>query len=57
MEKCTHDIIFQKQKKNLFDQSVKNDMRTYYNIRKTGTGQRDDYTTVCLLDYDYSKRI
>ena len=42
MEKCTHDIVFQKQKKKLFDQSVKSDMRTYGNIRKTGTGQIDD---------------
>ena len=33
-------------------------MRTYDNIPKTGTCQRDDYnTTVCLLDYNYLKRI
>ena len=31
--------------KNLFDQPVKNDLRTYDNIRKTATGQGDDYTT------------
>ena len=24
---------------------------TYKNIRKTATGQADDYTTGCLLDY------
>ena len=23
------------------------------NIRKTATGQGDDYPTICLLDYDY----
>ena len=34
----------------LFDQPVKNDQRTYYNIRKITTGQGDDYTTGCLLD-------
>ena len=28
-------------------------MRTYYNIRKISTGQGDDYTTGCLLDYNY----
>ena len=39
--------------KNLFDQSVKDDMRTYENIQKTATGQEDDYTTGCLLDYPY----
>ena len=25
------------------------------NIRKTATGQRDDYTTGCLLNYAYFK--
>ena len=38
---------------NLFDQSVKDDMRAYENIQKTATGQEDDYTTGCLLDYPY----
>lgn len=33
---------------NFFDQSVKNDTRTYQNIRKAVTGQGDDYTTGCL---------
>ena len=32
---------------------VKSNMRTYYNIRKIATGQGDDYTTGCLLDYNY----
>ena len=35
--------------------SVKNDERTYYNIRKIATGQRNDYTTDCLLGYVYFK--
>ena len=39
--------------KNFFDQSVKNNLRTYENIRKIATGQGDDYTTGCLLDYNY----
>ena len=30
-------------------------MRTYDNIRKIATGQGDDYTTGCLLDYSYFK--
>ena len=38
--------------KNVFDQPVKSDMRTYDNIRKIATGQVDDYTTGCLLDYN-----
>ena len=36
-----------------FDQPVKNDIRRYKNIRKIATGQGDDYTTCCLLDYLY----
>ena len=41
--------------KNYFDQSVKNDKRTYDNNQMITTGQRDDYTTACLLDYIYFK--
>ena len=37
--------------KNVFDQPVKNDKVTYKNIRKIATGEGDDYTTGCLLDY------
>ena len=37
--------------KNFFDQPVKNYKVTYENIRKIATGQKDDYTTGCLLDY------
>ena len=29
--------------------------KTYKNIRKIATGQGDDYTTGCLLDYSYFK--
>ena len=38
-----------------FDQPVKNNKITYDNIRKIATGQGDDYTTGCLLDYSYFK--
>ena len=38
---------------NFFDQPVKNNKVTYENIRKIATGQGDDYTTGCLLDYPY----
>ena len=40
---------------NFFDQPIKNNKVTYNNIRKIATGQRDDYTTGCLLDYPYFK--
>ena len=39
--------------KTFFDQTVRNGLITYNNIRKIETGQGDDYTTVCLLDYEY----
>ena len=38
-----------------FDQPIKNDLRTYDNIRKIAIGQGDDYTTGCLIDYPYFK--
>ena len=38
---------------NVFDQPIKNNKVTYENIRKIATGQGDDYTTGCLLDYSY----
>ena len=41
--------------KNDFDQPINNDVKTYENIRKIATGQGDDYTTGCLLDYPYFK--
>ena len=47
--------------KNVFDQPMKSNKITYENIRKIATGQGDDYTTGCLLDYtnfrDYYKMI
>ena len=43
-------------RKNFFDEPVKNNKVTYENIRKTATGQEDDYTTGCLLDYTYLKK-
>ena len=41
--------------KNFFDQPVKNNKVTHENIRKIATGQGDNYTTGCLLDYIYFK--
>ena len=38
---------------NFFDQPIKINKITYDNIRKIATGQGDDYTTGCLLDYPY----
>ena len=41
--------------RNLFDQPINSMIKTYENIRKIATGQGDDYTTGCLLDYSYFK--
>ena len=38
---------------NLFDQPIKSNKISYDNIRKIATGQGDNYTTGCLLDYPY----
>ena len=40
---------------NVFYQQIKNNKVTYENIRKIATGQGDDYTTGCFLDYPYFK--
>ena len=37
----------------LFRSTYKNNLRTYERIRKIATGQGDDSTTGCLLDYNY----
>ena len=42
---------------NLFNQPVKNYLRTFDNIWKITTGQGDDCTTSCLLDYPYFNKI
>ena len=39
-----------------FDKPIKNDIKTYKNIRKITSGQEDDYITGCLLDYNYFKK-
>ena len=41
--------------RKFFDQPIKNDLKTYDDLRKTTTGQGDYYTTGCLLDYNYFK--
>ena len=42
--------------KSFFDQSIKSYIKTYENIQKVTSGQGDDYTTGCLLDYNYFKK-
>ena len=40
---------------NVFDQAVKDNIVAYEDIRKIVTGQGDDYTTGCFLDFPYFK--
>ena len=40
--------------RNFFDKLIKSDVKIYKNIRKLQLA--DDYTTVCLLDYNYLKK-
>ena len=39
--------------KYFFDQPIKNYIKVYENIQKITAGQRDYYTTGCLLDCNY----
>ena len=41
--------------KNFYDQVIDSDIKRYEEIRKLTTGEGEDYTTGCLLDYDYIK--
>ena len=43
--------------KNIFDQPINSMTKTYENIIKITTGQGDNYTTGCLLDYPYFKNL
>ena len=41
--------------KNFYNQPINFDIKLYDKIRKSTTGQGEDYNTGCLLDYDYIK--
>ena len=41
--------------KNFYEQAVDFDIKRYEDIRKLTTGQGEDYTAGCLLDYEYIK--
>ena len=42
--------------RNVLEQTITNNLRTYNKIRKIATGQGGDYTTGCLLDYPCSTK-
>ena len=41
--------------KNFCDGAIDSDIKRFEEIRKLITGQVEDYTTGCLLDYEYIK--
>ena len=41
--------------KNFYDPPIDSDIKRCKEIRKLTTGQDEDYTTGCLLDYDFIK--
>ena len=42
--------------RNFYDQPVTDLIKQYDEVRKISTGQGDDYTTGCLLDFDYFEK-
>ena len=42
--------------RNLYDHPINDSIKQYDEIRKISTGQGDDYTTGCLLDFAYLKK-
>ena len=42
--------------RNFYDQPINDLIKQYDEIRKISTGQGDDYTTGCLLDFAYFKK-
>ena len=57
------DVTYQKElliiitsssmKKNFYNRVNDSEIKQYKEIRKLTTGQGEDYTTGCLLDYEY----
>ena len=41
--------------RNFYDRPISDQIKKYIEIREIATGQGDDYTTGCLLDYQYFK--
>ena len=42
--------------KNFYDQPINDSIKQYEEIRKILTGQGNDYTTGCLLDFAYFEK-
>ena len=42
--------------KNFYDQPIDSDVKQHEEIKKLTTAQGEDYTTGCLLNYEYVKK-
>ena len=42
--------------RNFYDQAINDSIKQYNEVRKISTGQGDDYTTECLLDFVYFEK-
>ena len=42
--------------RNFYDQPINESIKQYDEVRKASTGQGDDYTTGCLLDFTYFEK-
>ena len=42
--------------RNFYDQPINDSIKQYDETRKISTGQGDDYTTGCLLDFSYFEK-
>ena len=42
--------------RNFYDQPINDSIKQYDEVRKVSTGQGDDYTTGCLLDFGYFEK-
>ena len=43
--------------RNFYDQPTNDSIKQYDEIRKISAGQGDDYTTGCLLDFYFERKI
>ena len=50
-----YDVMIDGQ--NFFNQPLRNSLIIYDNIKKIASVQGDDYTTGCLLGYNYFKKL
>ena len=52
IENCSIEI----DGRNFYDQPINDSIKQYDKVRKVSTGQGDDYTTGCLLDFAYFEK-